>query len=508
MIMATWQQSITEEYRWAAQSFVEFEDERKASRKVPPMEATSITIDKPPDHTVDEDGWLKLSQFVRTSRRLKCIKVKGGCILTPAIVSMLFDVKQKYASTIDSIELTAINCTEAKLEPIIQFMKSRSITLHLDLTKYSCSTKSSQDNIIDIVINKLSGTPLRITSLNIMGRRIGDGGLRELMSARHAKYIENLNLAGNGITTEGLKSCLSTKNAKYLVNLNLAQNNITMEGYKSLINFLNQDGVRMKKVELKDNRIILTQSPWDTRPRQRHQLYVLGSMLVESLLNTSSLGYIGLNWFESQHIGREDLLDLKRVLLQKICDMSSMDAICESNHNLHGFGSQFSNAIEEGRYFDARERHLLSINSRDATIGEKIRNKLRAVYFQGDFDTQQFARMDVKLMPYILELATIWDKYRRRNTDTGGWDHVVSIGKIDSIYRLVRNCHIPEMFNFPKPEITVEHHKRENSTLKVNVASLEEKIAVLVAENEKLRARSSNSPNKRSKKSKESQDTT
>lgn len=395
---------------------------------------------------------MKLSEFVRTSSTLKHIKFQGKCRLAPDLVSMLFDTNQTYVSKVDSIELTPSGLHAAYLKHILEFMKSSSTNLHLNISNHTGGACLSY-----LLIEQLK-SGLRISTLNILGRGVGDDVLRWL---------------------------LSTRGARHLVSLNLAHNRITIEGLRLLIQLLNREGVCMKKVEFKFNCVTLTDA---------------GTMLVESLSNSSSLRYIGLensrSSYRFSHPG--DLIALKRDFMQKICDMSSFDALYGSNHNLYSFGTNFKHFINCNP--SAWERQVLAINERDATDGEKIKNKLRATYFRGEFDTQKFALMDVKLMPFALELVTISDKYRRKNEYTGDWDHIMTSTNFDGIYRLIRNCHIPEMFKFPRPEDTIDQLQIENvESLKCDNASLEERIAQLEQENEKLRSQSPNLPNKRPK---------
>ena len=67
---------------------------------------------------------------------------------------------------------------------------------------------------------------------------------------------------------------------------------------------------------------------------------------------------------------------------------------------------------------------------------------------------QPFSKMDVKLMPYALELVTKIEGHFAsdyvaynimRDISCKGAPYVACTKKIDDIYRLVRNCHVPEL---------------------------------------------------------------
>ena len=77
--------------------------------------------------------------------------------------------------------------------------------------------------------------------------------------------------------------------------------------------------------------------------------------------------------------------------------------------------------------------------------------------------------MSINLMPYVLvvELVTRMEVEVRVEKEEGGQlgsgpCYEVGNENLDSIYRLVRNCQVLEMFNFPSPESKM--HQQEEKT--------------------------------------------
>ena len=72
-------------------------------------------------------------------------------------------------------------------------------------------------------------------------------------------------------------------------------------------------------------------------------------------------------------------------------------------------------------------------------------------------------------MPYVLELVT-------KHELTLEWTSNNPVGvegeNLDGIYRIVRNCHLPELFSFPS------RFKAGNNALKAQLATLKAKTQI------------------------------
>lgn len=106
-------------------------------------------------------------------------------------------------------------------------------------------------------------------------------------------------------------------------------------------------------------------------------------------------------------------------------------------------------------------------------------------------------------MPRILEFVTKREAVVRDCDDCGnstydeGGSAVMHYEErpsdnLDGVYRLVRNCHIPEMFSFPSPEARMSALEAENKSLTENNERLMKEVA-------ELRSQLASLPNKRAK---------
>ncbi len=90
-----------------------------------------------------------------------------------------------------------------------------------------------------------------------------------------------------------------------------------------------------------------------------------------------------------------------------ICNASSIDALCNSNHDI----KRFDLWNESGSSSDVTNSLALEINQRsDISTNQRLRCKLRSIYFQEDFSLLPFLSMEYAWIPNVLELLTISEK--------------------------------------------------------------------------------------------------
>ncbi len=70
------------------------------------------------------------------------------------------------------------------------------------------------------------------------------------------------------------------------------------------------------------------------------------------------------------------------------------------------------------------------------TANDKLREKLRQFYFQGNFDLQPFFSMRNVWMPFVLDLIIA--------SDGNQWNEGTNL---NVIYRFIRNVIVPGLFN-------------------------------------------------------------
>ena len=104
-----------------------------------------------------------------------------------------------------------------------------------------------------------------------------------------------------------------------------------------------------------------------------------------------------------------------------------------------------------------------------------------------------FIGMDARLVPHVLELVTktkLRAGKEKHEPGSGTFDDVPS-ENLDGIYRLLRNCHLPDLFSFSSPESILRQRdakirqlEAEHAKLKRDNASLKQNNKELVMERE------------------------
>lgn len=314
-----------------------------------------------------------------------------------------------------------------QFEVIVPFLRSRPAPCKLSL----------ESGCVPALIHALD-TGVCIGSLRICGSRIRDGDLEKL---------------------------LSTKNARCLLELELNSINVSPRGCEAFAAFLRKESTTLQSLDF-------GRSPLGVGCSQ---------MLLRAIPPRSTLRHIELGRLYQS--GDEDsFASAVQTLTELICNRSTFDALCGSNHQLEHIGRDRARMM---RCHILRE--ALEINGRQGcSPNQRCRSKLRAFYFHGEFDIQPFLRMDVALMPHVLELVTMSEECivdKKDGRAEKGTYVTARNGHLDGIYRLVRNCHLPELFSFPSQEEEIERLREQNAALETTIGSLKQNIEWL---NEKL----------------------
>jgi len=159
-------------------------------------------------------------------------------------------------------------------------------------------------------------------------------------------------------------------------------------------------------------------------------------------------------------------------LKKLVCNLSSFETLWQSNHCLNFIGVSTKHILSS----DEILLNTFEINAR-LSYGASDITRLR--FCRGDFDVQPFTGMDVKLMPNILELVSKKETCCEKEEGLLGSGNYFEIynDSLDGIYRIVRNCHVPELSSFPSPESKIQELERKNSDLESKTRECEAKIA-------------------------------
>lgn len=309
---------------------------------------------------------------------------------------------------------------------IIDFMKIHPNTLwYLDL-----SYTTLGDGCIDLVVDAMN-SGLRIGTLKMRGEFVGDDEIERL---------------------------LSSDNAKYILELDVNSNKMTRIGFGLLSSFLGQDSTNIEKVDARSqvtsdieySRLLLEAISANKKSSVK-------SICLRKLFNEDS---------------PDDLKPIVAMLKNMICKPPDIKSLCKSNHQLYNIGYSTPFLKTHSQVI----RMALEINERQVSVNQKHRMKIRAFYFtQADFDIKPFLDMDVELMPSVLELVTM-SKECITNEQEGRLkrDNYVSArnGHLGGIYRLIRNCHVQELFSFPSQQAIMEQQETRISELEKRVEQL------------------------------------
>ena len=197
------------------------------------------------------------------------------------------------------------------------------------------------------------------------------------------KFI-HLDLSGSELKMPGTKLIAKfLKSNPALVELNLASTGIPSKAAKLLVPALKRN-TTLQHLNLSGNSFNNNSVP-----------FFVDTLRKNTSLLTLDLCYNNIN----VNTGRVALLR------GALCDVSSLQAIVESNHKcavtMVGGGGSYRNHI-------TNEKELRSINSLDITEGEKIRLKVVFALFglaPDLFDPRSFDDVPLELMPRLLEIA-------------------------------------------------------------------------------------------------------
>lgn len=323
------------------------------------------------------------------------------------------------------------------------FTLSQSVRAILPLLRASASTlvyltlnqnnldSDSAVQIIDALKWRSADNYVHIKELHLEHNRIGDRGMQHLLAAENSKYINKL--------------CLHDNDQLKRVGRNAIFNFLKREG-----NAITQFGVDIKEAKY-------------------------AKQLLESISNDSKLERFVMDCAIGTKSAKCVML-LKPVLQQLICNTTSFESLCESNHVLGDIGTHFY------RYNSGDVDDAMEINARsECTINQRLRCKLKYYYFKGEFDIQPFIDLDVNLMPYLLGILTRTEVRAYDHYDDIDSERYFTVGSKDlnSVYRIVRSCHVPELFNFPSSEVRISLLTSETKELKESNAKLKAEISEL-----------------------------
>mmetsp|Transcript_7768 Transcript_7768/g.16625 ORF Transcript_7768/g.16625 Transcript_7768/m.16625 type:complete len:414 (+) Transcript_7768:85-1326(+) len=356
-----------------------------------------------------------LGSFIQNSRTLKKINL-SNFPMTSEDISVIFERDGSYNCPLEEIKFPCIgddNQFTLRLENfrrMLQFVKSFPTLEYLSFYRSNLS-----DYYIEPLVDTLES--MHLEELNMQQNILGIFGMELLLQAECSKQLKSLKLSYT-----------------------------TQRDIDLVAGFLSQDGNKVRQIYLEQ----VTTEPIDSSLKERLQ------MLLESIPNSSLLERLGMGGEAA--CSEEERKELASLFQQKVCDLSSFDALCQSNHHLYQLGFLklpliFAGGPPPVTATVTGERtptlcRAMGINKAFMTTIEKIRCKLFTFYFRGKFDLMPFIGTDSKVMPHILHMmgkivktCVLIPKYSSMHHS-----FVVSGGQLDNMYRFVRDWDVPTLF--------------------------------------------------------------
>ncbi|KAL7462172.1 hypothetical protein ACHAXS_002564 [Conticribra weissflogii] len=322
-------------------------------------------------------------------------------------------------------------------------------------------------------------TRTQLNALNLCNNTIGDEGARILGQVLEEVRIPKLILSFNNIGKEGLECIFSSRHADGVKTLDLHGNSAGRAEMEEISHFLERRDVSIQELSLGKNYQV-----WDV-----HWL----EGLLRSLRKNTTVTTLGLCAYRiDENVGddvpsasrllsgqvrsrssREAIVDrVEKAILTLVCDSSSLDAFCDSNHVVHNLelrGNEFSSYD-----LPPKAKLALDINGGSGSVNAKLRRKLRSIYFRGLFDTEQFSSMKPVWMPCALSLVARPEKFAAVGDDGEGSGKCDTVPEenLNAIYNIVKEPKLVNLFGFP----SLERLKAENSRLQ---SDLDEKTRQL-----------------------------
>lgn len=375
-----------------------------------------------PDLTIQE--WRNIGSIISRCKKLKVIHIVQLCGgLTQDIMKAIFQAEGPYDFPLEHLNLTNNEIASAGMEFLVPYLQSR--------TKLEC--------------------------LHLGGNRIGDEGALFLADVLDKVRVKSLNISSNRINAVALSRILSSVHSKSLVYLDLLGNSSGRNAVNEIAQYLSTSNVSLENIQIGDDgetveeefnleciTILLRSLQYNTTLRKLH-IYTHRRNLDVSNLTPESFVQIGMT------------------LLELICNGSSFDAFCKSNHVL---GSMRIKSRQGGDFAELLKvdpvRQAFRINARtDISENQKLRLKLVSIYFCtgsefsiSDIDMHSFRNLKLAWMPHLLGLFTETpQKHSEANVRRCKKCAAYQIGTMSCVYSLVRHWNVADLFSYQHPRI-------------------------------------------------------
>jgi len=404
--------------------------------------------------------------------------------------------------------LECLNLTNCGItNEIIQLLFGEGRQCNYPLESLWLQRNDLSPNGLGVVLTFLQRIPT-IEELWLDDTSLAREDIRLLSNSLQNMELTILQLSYNNIGNEEIEILLSADKCQRLESLALRGNTIATRGYNLISQFLSREGTSLKYLDIADNQPMNeehAQTFVDSLPRQSTLINIsFGNVLVKDERDELVCKAVGA------------LKNIERL----VCDTSSFISVLQSNHTILNICSSSVVSIDWAGRPDPLGmlfgrscflKKALLINDREG-VHDKIRAKLKAFYFKGEFDIDEpFADIDNILMPKILEMFTRADAGTSEDSsieyessedessdDEQERDEISYMQSFNAVYRIIRNVDLPNLFTFPsRQDVEMRKLNLKISQLEKELESSRRENARLKSENEALQC--ANTPSKRPK---------
>ena len=308
---------------------------------------------------------------------------------------------------------------------------------------------------MQVLSSYLNHENCRVSELNLQSMDMDNTKLRRLLPMlQNSTKLTCLNLNNNYLYVQD-----SPLDELHLVTnleeLYLGWNSLGIRGCEALANLLGNKDTKLRKLGLLANRL----------NNESCRILADGLKGNTTLKEMSLLSNNGINfrgW---------------KSFLQVVCDESSIENTCLSNHTLYNLGIVNDQRVLRGSLSNVTSRlhAMLKINANhDYTPHKKAQKKVAEMFFTDEYNLEPFLDIDVQITPRLLE-----------------W-----IGRecgIHAFHRFIRNWDVAILFGFPSRvkllECENERLQSKVASLEVEISAMKEMIEKLMKENDSLKER-------------------
>jgi len=353
--------------------------------------------------SISRENWQKLGSVISQCKKLKNIIFRDFEALGENILTAVFQSTDgPYNFPLDHLSFENSKIGQDGIYALLPFIKSR-----------------KELNCLD-----LHGTDLGDSGAAVIGELLGE------------VRLNNLVISENPLSIFGINRIISAKNFKHLKTLGIHEIELETEEVEQIARVLKEQTNSLEKLSIgcEDPELQQSQIEWV-------------EILLQSLKTNKTMKSLTIHSYTPHMYHLDpDLSDrLETILMSVVCDTASFSALCDSNHTL-----VVSNCVSP---------LATAINSHSGwSTNQKIRRKLQAIYFHGEFSVQDFLPMKTVWMPRVLELVSSLQGYHPSFGAIRQYGECPLCQKrnLNGMYKFIRHWNLPNLLSYPSAQVELK----------------------------------------------------